>query len=30
MDIYAELDPNRKNEVVDILIERLAQIKKTN
>lgn len=30
MDIYAELDPNRKNEAVDILIERLSQIKKTN
>ena len=30
MDNYAELDPNRKNEAVDILIERLAQIKKTN
>lgn len=30
MDIYAKLDPNRKNEAVDILIERLAQIKKTN
>ena len=30
MDIYAELDPNRKNEAVDILIDRLAQIKKTN
>lgn len=28
MDIYAKLDPNRKNEAVDILIERLAQIKK--
>ena len=27
MDNYAELDPNRKNEAVDILIERLAQIK---
>ena len=28
MDIYAELDPNRKNEAVDILMKRLAKIKK--
>ena len=26
MDIYAELDPNRKNEAVDILMERLSKI----
>ncbi len=30
MDIYAELDPNRKNEAVDILMERLSQIKGEN
>ena len=29
MDIYAKLDPNRKNEAVDILMKRLAKIKKT-
>lgn len=28
MDIYAELDPNRKNEAVDILMDRLSQIKR--
>ena len=28
MDIYAELDPNRKNEAVDILMKRLAKIKR--
>jgi len=30
MDIYAELDPNRKNEAVDILMKRLAKIKGDN
>ena len=30
MDNYAELDPNRKNEAVDILMERLSQIKGEN
>ena len=30
MDIYAELDPDRKNEAVDILMKRLAKIKGDN
>lgn len=30
MDIYAELDPNRKNEAVDILLEKLSDIKNSN
>ena len=30
MDIYTKLDTNRKNEAVDILMERLSQIKGEN
>lgn len=30
MDIYAELDPNRKNEAVVILLEKLSDIKNSN